>query len=175
MEIWSHWSNKRVFLSTCSCVNTTVWIHYLYANEMNGEKARWELHKNATCWFKQVLEATPNKIAAVQPLAFHLTKQDERARYNWRRKDELISVVLLWTLTLGLTSVDRPARTFIHQFCMDTRCSLEDILKTMDDINGWRGELRNCLVSGWFDDIYIYIYIYIYIERERENESVIEK
>ena len=38
------------FLPVCGCVSTTVWMHHLDANEMHGEKAGWELHKNAT-WF----------------------------------------------------------------------------------------------------------------------------
>ena len=28
---------------------------------MNGEKARWELHKNAMYCFEQILEVTPHK------------------------------------------------------------------------------------------------------------------
>ena len=36
-------------------------------NKMHGEKDKWGLHKNATCYFEQILEATPNKTAAVQP------------------------------------------------------------------------------------------------------------
>ena len=35
--------------------------------------------------------------------------------------------VLLWT------PAHRPMRTFIQQFCMDTECSLEDMLEGMDD------------------------------------------
>ena len=40
---------------------TTVWMHYMDANKMQGVKARWELHKNDTCYFKQILETTPTK------------------------------------------------------------------------------------------------------------------
>ena len=32
---------------------------------MHGEKARWELHKNATCCFEQILEAASYKTAVV--------------------------------------------------------------------------------------------------------------
>ena len=47
-------------------------MHNLDANEMRGEKARWELHKDAACCFEQILEAAPYKTAVVQPLASHL-------------------------------------------------------------------------------------------------------
>ena len=30
-----------------------------FANEMHREKARWDLHKNATCYFEQIQEAIP--------------------------------------------------------------------------------------------------------------------
>ena len=34
---------------------------------------RWELHKNAMFYSKQILEATSDKIATVWPLVFHFT------------------------------------------------------------------------------------------------------
>ena len=36
----------------------------MVANKTHGEKTRWELHKNALSYFKQILKATPNKITA---------------------------------------------------------------------------------------------------------------
>ena len=39
-EIWSFWKNKIGFLPSCDDVSTTVNMHYLYANEMLGEKAK---------------------------------------------------------------------------------------------------------------------------------------
>ena len=53
------------FLPSCDCVNTTVWVHYLDSNKMNGEKARWELHKKFMCYCEQILGAAPHKTAAV--------------------------------------------------------------------------------------------------------------
>ena len=40
------------FLASCACVNTTVWMHCLDVNKTPGEKARWEVYKNATCCFE---------------------------------------------------------------------------------------------------------------------------
>ena len=52
-----------------------------------------------------------------------ITIQVRRARHAehcWRSRDELISDVLLWTLTYGRAKAVRPARTYIQQLCEDT-------------------------------------------------------
>ena len=41
------------FLSNSGCVNTTVWMHHMDADKMYWEKARQELHKNATRYIEQ--------------------------------------------------------------------------------------------------------------------------
>ena len=43
------------------------------------EKARWELHKNATCRFQNILETAVYKTAAVWPLTSHLINQPRPA------------------------------------------------------------------------------------------------
>ena len=40
---------------------------------IHGEKAKWELYKNAIWCFEQILEGTFHKTAVLWPLAFHLT------------------------------------------------------------------------------------------------------
>ena len=52
------------FLSSRSCVHTTVWMYHMDANKTHREKAIWELGKNASSYFKQILEETPLKTAA---------------------------------------------------------------------------------------------------------------
>ena len=47
-------------------------MHHMETNETHWEKARWEQHKNATCFFEQILEVTPHKTLAVQPITSHL-------------------------------------------------------------------------------------------------------
>ena len=86
---------------------------YTDANETHGEQARWKLYKNITCYFKQILEATPLKTAALRPLTPHLINHPIHVRHCWRIKDELIYDVLLWTFTPGHTSVGHSARIFI--------------------------------------------------------------
>ena len=48
-----------------------------------------------------------------------------------RNKDEFIDNILQWTSAHGHTSVDQPAKPYIHQFCVDTRCCLEDLLRAI--------------------------------------------
>ena len=47
-------------------------------------------------------------------------RRTRHAGYCWRSRDELISDVLLWTLTYGRAKAGRPARTYIQQLCEDT-------------------------------------------------------
>ena len=46
------------FLTGSGCVNSIVWMHHVDADKTYGEKARLELHNNATCYTEQILEAT---------------------------------------------------------------------------------------------------------------------
>ena len=63
-------------VSLPSRVSTTVRLHYKDFNETVCEKARWDLNKDTTCCFVEILEAAPNKTAAAWPLTSHLTNQD---------------------------------------------------------------------------------------------------
>ena len=47
-------------------------MHYVNADKVYREKARQELHKNATSYTEQILEATSHKKAAVRPPTSHL-------------------------------------------------------------------------------------------------------
>ena len=91
--------------------------------KMLGEKARWELHKDAACCFKT---------AAVQLLTSYLTNHPSKTNKTcWAllvSKDD----ILLWTPKHEQTSVDWLAKTYIHQFYVDTGCRLEDLLVGID-------------------------------------------
>ena len=69
----------------------------------------------------------------------------------WRSGDELVSDVLLWTPSCGRA---KAARTYIQQLCADTGYNPEDLLKAMDDREGWRERVRNigadCVTSWWW-------------------------
>ena len=64
-------------------VITILCLRQLDFNEVIGEKSRWELHKGTARCFEQILEATPLKIPAAQPLSSHLTSQLRRAKHAW--------------------------------------------------------------------------------------------
>ena len=49
--------------SDISSVNSTIWMHHMDTDE----KARQELHKNATSYIEQIQEATSHEITLVQP------------------------------------------------------------------------------------------------------------
>ena len=64
--------NKTEFLPNGRCVNTTVQMHHMNADQMHCEKAWWKLHENATSYSEQILEATPYETTAVRSLTSHL-------------------------------------------------------------------------------------------------------
>ena len=49
------------------------------ANKILKEKARWELHKNAVNYMKQILEAKPHKTTLVRPLTSSLKNHPSKA------------------------------------------------------------------------------------------------
>ena len=59
------WWNITGILRSNNHVRTTVWLHHLEFNEMPGDKAWWELCKDAVCYFEQILEAVPYRTAVV--------------------------------------------------------------------------------------------------------------
>ena len=65
------WALSCKFLPSSGRVDTAIWMHYIDANETDGEKAGRQLHKNAASNIEQVLEATPNKAAAIRPPTTH--------------------------------------------------------------------------------------------------------
>ena len=72
-------------------------MNYLNSNETLGDKARWELQKNATYYFKQILEAA-HLIQKIYGHLFSISKPIVRrvrhTKHYSGSKDELISNVL---------------------------------------------------------------------------------
>ena len=89
-------------------------------------------------------------------------RQTRHAGHCWRSKKELISDILLWAPSHRRAKVGRPARTYTQKICTDTRCSLEDLLRAMDDRDVWHKWVREVHASSmtWW---WLYIYIYIYM------------
>ena len=110
--------------------------------------------------FEQVHEATSDKTAAVWPCTYHLTRQIIHVGYCWWSKEKRWGSVFLWTLIHGKAMVSQPARTYMHQLCVDTGYSLEDLLWVMDDRDGsWERESGNCAISmtWWWWWLCIYV------------------
>ena len=61
-----------------------------YCVVAHDEKAKWELHTDATCCFEQILEDAHFKTASVRPLTSHLTNHPRKARKTcWNTAGEL--------------------------------------------------------------------------------------
>ena len=83
----------------------------------------------------------------------HITKtikvrQTRHGGHSWRSKYELISNILLWTLSHGWAKAGQLARTYIQQLCADTGYSLEDLLGAMDDRDGWWEKVKEICASS---------------------------
>ena len=90
--------NKAQFFP--SNVNIAAWMYHTDADKAYGEKAWWQLHKNAASCIEQVLGAVSHKAESVQtPTTISKNIQIRLTRYAahcWRSRDELISHVLSW-------------------------------------------------------------------------------
>ena len=64
-------------------------------------------------------------------------RRTRHAGHCCRSRDELMSDVLIWTLSHGRAKAGRPAQTYIQQLCEDTRCSPGDLLEVMNDREKW--------------------------------------
>ena len=122
-----------------------------------------KLDRNSTRMLRSKLNKSWNQHPTKQQLYGHLppiskTIQIRRTRHAgrcWRSKDELISVVVLWTPTHGRTSVGRPAKT----------CSLDDLPVAIDNRDEWQQrerqtdrqtETEKSMLAVRFDDDDIY-------------------
>ena len=82
-------------------------------------------------------------------------RRTKHTRHCWRRKDEFISDILLWTPTYGCASVDWPAKTYISSVWTQGA-----IKKTCQErwIIGMDGERKresgNSVISTRFDNDY---------------------
>ena len=80
-------------------------------------------HKTIWRWGSSIAGTFGN---AEYPYIIHTlqVKWARHAGHSWWRKDECISDILLWTPWHGHTSVNQPAKTYIHQLCVDISCCL---------------------------------------------------
>ena len=115
-----------------------------------------KLDGNYTRMLRAILNRSWRQHSTKQQLYNHLppvtnTIQIRRTRHagHYRRsRDELISDVLLWTLSLGQAKARRLARTYIQHLYSDTGCSPEDLPESMDDREGRRERVRKIRADG---------------------------
>ena len=76
-----------------------------------------------------------------------LDEQDMQG-HCWRNKGELISDLLLWIPSHWQARAGWPDRTYQIQLCTDTGCSMEDLLRAMDNRDDWWERVREICASG---------------------------
>ena len=82
----------------------------------------------------------------------------------WRRRDELISNILVWTPSHGRAKAGRSPWVYIQQLCEDTVCSPGDLPEAMNDREGRRERVKDICAGGttiwWLFHIIVFI-IYV--------------
>ena len=129
-------------------------MHHLGAYKTHGKKAKWEICKNATCCFEQILKVTPHKTAAVQPLTSYLINHP----FSTGKVRTLISNIFLWTPKHEHASVDWSIKSYIHQLCVHTECCLEDLLGVIG-MNGKRVRELFPVSMKWWWRLCVCVYI----------------
>ena len=138
---------KMQFLPSCNYASSTVWIHHTDADETQwGDLDGTAQECNELYWTNpggSIAATSQQLFGHLPPISktFQI-KRTRHAGHCWRRKDALISDVLLWTLSHGRASVNRSARSYLEQLCTDTICSLEDLPEAMNDREEWFWESR---------------------------------
>ena len=115
-----------------------------------------KLDGNYTRMLQAILNKSWRQHLTKQELYGHLppitkTIQVRRTKHTghyWRSRDELISDVLLGTVSHGRAKAERPARTCIQQLCEDTGGSLGDLAEAMNDREGWLERVRDTRADG---------------------------
>ena len=82
--------------------------HHIDANKTHEEKAKWELHENATSYFGQILEAASYKTTTIRPLTPNLKYHTS---YTIKTYGEV--VVEKGRTQMRCSSGGRPAKTYI--------------------------------------------------------------
>ena len=99
-------------------------------------KTSQETHSDAACCHEQFLEASPTiQLVYCHLPSFSQTIQGRRTSqvsHYQGRNDGLIRDIFLRTHVHRCGNIGRPARTYLHYLCADTRCRLEDLPRAMD-------------------------------------------
>ena len=142
----------------CSFFQAAVMLILLhgYTRWMLTKRMGKKFDSNCTRMLQAILNKSWRQHPTKQQLYSHLppitktikVRWTRHVGHCWRRRDELISDVLLWTPSHGRAKAGRPARTYIQQLCTDTRCSPEDLPEVMDDWKGWWERVRDICANS---------------------------
>ena len=124
--------------------HTHTHIYYGWTTWTLTKRIEKKLDGNYTRMLRAILNKSWRQHPTKQHLYGHLppitktiqVRGTKHAGHCWRSWDELKSNVLLWTSSHGRAKARRPVRTYIHQLCVDTGCSLEDLPKAMNEREG---------------------------------------
>ena len=113
--------NKTEILLSCNTISTIVWFDHMDFKRTHGEKACWELCKDAASCFGQILEAeTLKKNSSCKATSFPSPKPFKTCKTYWAlMKDKL--------LHMNSQVLAKPKETYVHQFYADTGYHLKDI------------------------------------------------
>ena len=104
------------------------------------------------CCFEEILVAKLHKTRSVQPLTSHLTNHSSKTNKESFAREVITNSLAMFSY--GLTSIDWPAKIYIHQLYVDTRCNLEDLPGAMDYRNRWWGRSKEIhainMTWGWW-------------------------
>ena len=140
--IWkSDLTDKTQFLPGSCRIDTAVWMHYLDANKIAGEKSRQQLHKNAASNIEQVLEATAHKASTIWPPASHHENYPSQTIQTCRTLLEKQGRAHKWCTPMdphiwpskSRTTIHTAGWTYIQQLCEDTGCNPENLPEVMND------------------------------------------
>ena len=125
-------------------------MHRRYANKVHTKKGYYEVYwrnpRSKNPWNNSCM-------ATHHPSQKYQSKTNKTCCIQLEKENQTHSRFLLWTPTYGRACVGRPARTYMHQVCVDTEYSLEDLPGVMDDRDGWREtETGTALLTAQLSD-----------------------
>ena len=143
-----HIGKAWTILPNCGCVSTIVWLHH-----QDFEKAQgccvllWTNPGSSPSQKKQLYGYLPPIWQTIQ------IRWTRLVGHSWKSRDKLISKVFLWATTQGRPNAGQHTKTYIHQFCADAGCQLENLPRVINNRDGWRERVRGIHASSmtwWF-------------------------
>ena len=94
----------------------------------------WSTHPSKECLYGNLAQITS-------------VIKERRTRFGFAghcygSKDEVVSDLILWTPKHSKSKVGRPSKTYSKRLTEDADCQLEDLPKTMEDREYWRGRVN---------------------------------